>query len=406
MMLKRFTQIALAGCLLLMAAAVATPSPQEAEGSGQAAAKKKQPKDMAEYELIDKTFKEQDPQAKLQLLNEWKEKYPESDFDEDRVRLFMRAYQATGQKEKAIEIAKQILSESPGDFESNFIIMTLTPQLGKTDAATLQAGEEASRQLLEGKPASLQDAQWNQVKDQVTTSSHTTLGWIHMQRKDNKKAEEEFKTVLTLDPGNAQISYWLGNVVLGQGDPSKNELALFSFARASVVDGPNALPAEARQSVDDYLTKVYVKFAGTEEGLEDLKAEARKQALPPANLTIESKAEREFRLEEEDREANPLVWAFRDLKDNLTGERGQAIWSDLQGKLTPEMALYIVGADSNRPQVLNLSSEPGGETEVVLNLENRLRAHPGNGRKVTIEGVASRLQRDPFRLTLTDGKLL
>ena len=406
MMLKRFTQLALAGCLLLMAAAVATPSPQEAAGAGQEAAKKKQPKDMAEYELIDKTFKEQDPKTKIQLLTEWEEKYPESDYDEDRVRLFMRSYQAAGEREKAIDIAKKILADAPGDFESNFIIMTLTPQLGKTDAATLNTGAKAAQELLKGKPATLQEAQWNQVKQQVTTSAHTTLGWIHMQNKDNVKAEEEFKTVLGLDPGNAQISYWLGNVVLGQGDPNKNELALFSFARAASIDGPGALPAEAKASVNDYLTKVYVKFSGSEEGLDDLKAKAKAQPLPPAGLKIMSAAEREFEREKAERAANPLLYKYLDLKANLTGSSGDKIWAELQGKLTPEMALYIVGADSARPQVLNLSSKQGGETEVVLNLENRLREHPGNGRKVTVEGVASSLQKSPFKLTLTSGKLL
>ena len=47
------------------------------------------------------------------------------------------------------------------------------------------------------------------------------------------------------------------------------------------------------------------------------------------------------------------------------------------------------------------AAAPDGATEVVLNLENRLRGAPARGSKVNFEGVASALTKEPFRLTLT-----
>ena len=74
------------------------------------------------------------------------------------------------------------------------------------------------------------------------------------------------------------------------------------------------------------------------------------------------------------------------------------------GKLTPRMGLYVVSASPpERPATINLTSEPGGRTEVVLNLENRRRTGVRTGSLLTIDGVASGLVREPFRLTLTDG---
>ena len=70
------------------------------------------------------------------------------------------------------------------------------------------------------------------------------------------------------------------------------------------------------------------------------------------------------------------------------------------------MDLYVIGSDSARPSVINLSSSPNGPVEVTLNLENRLRAAPGRGSKITIDGVASNLTKEPFKLTLTDGHVL
>lgn len=399
-MLKRLTNIAVVVCALLIATSAATPSPQEAN--------EKRPKDQAEYELINKTFKEANPQTKLQLLAEWEEKYPESDYADDRLRLFMRTHQAAGDKDKALATAQDVLKKFPGDFEANFTIATMIPTLGKTDAATFDTGAKAARSLLEGKPSTLSAEQWNQVKNQVLLAAHQTLGWIHMQKKENVEAEKEFKEVLALNPNLAQVSYWLGNVVLAQGDPDKNELALYSFARAASYEGEGSLNEQGRQQVDDYFTKVYKKYAGdeTDDEIAELKQQAKTQALPPADLKIKPKDLRDFEADQAARGANPLLYVFIDLKESLMGAQGDQIWSDLQGKLTPKMALYVVGSDSARPSVINLSSKPGGPVEVTLNLENRLRAAPGNGRKITIDGVASNLSKSPFKLTLTDGHVL
>lgn len=400
-MLKRFTNAAVIVCALLLAASAAFPSPQEG--------KEKQPKDMAEYELINKTFKETDPATKLQLLAEWKEKYPESDYKEDRLRLVMRTHQQAGKLPDAINGAKEVLAQFPGDFEANLTIATLTPAIGGESADVLATGEKAASSLISaGKPANLTDEQWNSVKGQILTTAHQTLGWVHMQRKDNVKAEGEMKTVLGMNPNLGQVSYWLGNVVLAQGDPDKNELALFSFARACMHEGEGALPAEGRKQVCDYLSTVYGKYAGTQEGLDTLKQAALKQPLPPAGMVIESASVREFKAEEARRKANPLLYKFLDLRAALTGATGDRTWAELQGKMTPQggLELYVLGVDSDRPQVVNLGSQPDGPVEVVLNLENRLRAAPARGSKFKFEGVASNLVKSPFKLTLTSGQQL
>ena len=395
-MLKRFTNAAVIVCALLLAASAAFPSPQEA--------KEKQPKDMAEYELINQTFKEADPATKLQLLAEWKEKYPESDYKEDRLRLVMQTNQQANKLPEAIASAKELLAQFPGDFAANFTIASLTPALSSTAADVLSTGEKAASALISGgKPATLSDEQWNSVKAQIVTTAHQTLGWIHMQRKDNVKAEGEFKTVLGMNPNNGQVSYWLGNVVLAQGDPDKNELALFSFARAAVYEGEGALPPEGRKQVADYLSTVYGKYAGTQEGLDTLKQAALKQPLPPAGMVIESASVREFKAEEARRAANPLLYKFIDLRTALTGAKGDTTWAELQGKMSPQMELYVLGSDSDRPQVLNLGSKADAPVEVVLNLENRLREAPGRGSKIKFEGVASSMTKSPFKLTLTGG---
>ncbi len=400
-MLKNLTNIAVTACLLLLVAGAATPSPQEAT--------EKRPKDQKEYELANKTFtavQKGEWKTALEGLDEWKKEYADSAYKEDWPRIYLRGYQQTGQKEKAIAQAKEILGGAADDFESNFAIISLVPTLGTPSEAALDDAVKASKTLLKGKPSSLTAEQWTQVQKQVLTTSHQTLGWIHMQRKENVEAENEFKETLKVNPNLAQVSYWLGDVVLKQGDPNKNELALFSFARAAAFDGEGSLNAQGREQVDGYLKKVYARYTGTEDGLDDLKMKAKTSPLPPADLKIDSTEVRRFKSEQKSRSENPLLWVYKDLKANLVSPTGDGIWGDLQGKMTPKMALYVVGMDSDRPQTLSLSPEPGGTAEVVLNLENRLRAAPGRGKRLEFEGVASGMTKDPFKLTLNGGHVL
>jgi len=407
-MLNKITYIALGTCMLLLAATVAVPAPQEAKEKG--------PKDQAEYELINKAFSaETPPKTKLQVLDEWKEKYPESDYKDDRVRVYMRTHQQLGDVKSAIGVAKDILKTVPGDFESNYLITASVPGLAAEASAYYADAQKSSNQLIGGgvdaqfaaarKPAQVSDDQWNTAKTQTLISSHQTLGWIAMQKKENETAEKHFVDVLGINPGLGQVSYWLGNVVLAQGKPDKNVLALFSFARAAVLDGEGALAPEGRKQVDEYLGKVYSAYTGTTDDLPQLKELAMKGPLPPADLEIKSKAIRTFEAEKKFREENPLLSQYDDLKQTLLGATGDETWGQLKGKVTPAMALYMVGADSARPQRLNLAFTADGPTEVVLNLENRLRGAPGRGSKVKFEGVASALTKEPFQLTLTGGKL-
>jgi tetratricopeptide (TPR) repeat protein len=403
----------LAGCLLLLATSAAIPSPQEEK----AAEGQKVPKDQQEYELISKAFaKETSPQEKLKYLDEWKQKYPETAFDIDRLRIYVASYQQTNQGRKATEAAKELLTKVPGDFSALYTIASQTPFLEKTAEADWAEGEKAAQALVgsgiekqfaaANKPPAVTQEQWDTAKQQTIGTVHQTLGWVGMQRQNHVKAEEEFLKSIKANPNSVQVSYWLGQEVLAQANADKNELALFSFARAATYDGPGSLPPAGRQQLNDYLIKVYAKYTGTEEGLDKLKALAAGSALPPADLKIESAEVRRFREEQERRKEDPLLYAFVDLKTTLLSPKGDATWGNLKGKLTPQMRLYVVSADSARPTTLQLSSKKGGPVEVVLDLENRLRSAPALGSKVKFEGVAASLAKNPFRLGLTDGKIL
>jgi len=412
-MLRKSTYVGLAGCLLLLVTSAAIPSPQEEK----AAENQKVPKDQQEYELISKAFSKDTPAPdKLKYLDEWKQKYPQTAFEVDRLRIYVASYQQTNQGRKAVEAAKELLTKVPGDFSALYTIASQTPFLENTAETDWVEGEKAAQALLSGgidkqfeaanKPASVTQEQWDNAKQQTIGTVHQTLGWIPMQRGDHVKAEQAFVKSLQANPSSGQVSYWLGQEALAQANADKNELALFSFARAATFDGPGSLPPQGRQQLNDYLIKVYTKYTGTEEGLDKLKTLAATRALPPDDLKIESAEVRRFREDQARRKEDPLLYAFIDLKNTLMSPKGDGTWGNLKGKLTPQMRLFVVSADSARPTTIHLSSQKGGPVEVVLDLENRLRSAPAPGTKVKFEGVAASLAKSPFRLGLTDGKVL
>ena len=383
-----------------------------------AAAQEKRPKDQEEYELITKAFGTQPSAELLQVLDQWKEKYPKTAFDIERIRLYMACYQAVNQGGKAVATAKELLGKVPGNFPANFIIASWTPILGKTEAATLDDGVKASKDLLSGgiaqqfavanKPAQVSPAQWDAEKKRAQIAAHQTLGWVAMQRKDHKSAESEFKQVLGLNGNLGHVSNWLGQVTLAQADPDKNTLAMFSFARAAAYEGPGALPPEGRKEITKYITELYTKFAGSTDGLDDLLAVAKERALPPAGFAeIKDAATRKAEAEVAFSKNYPLRYQFVKLKENLQSSVGDQTWSNLRGKLTPRFRLFVVSATPSRaPNRLTLTSTAGGAAEVTLNLENRMRTAPGRGTAIAFEGVAASLTKEPFMLVLNGGKVM
>ena len=405
MILKKVTQVALTFCLLLMVAAVAIPNPQQ-----------KQYKDRAEYDIISKVYAEADPAKKLALLDEWKQKYAETDYNLERARFYLDSYQKTGQTAEAVVAAKDVLGLVPGDFAANYAITLFSPYLGRADDEVIADGTTAASALLEAiptqfgtKPDTVAQEAWDNARTQAEAAAHLTIGWGRMQKKDNTGAEESFNKVLDTDPSRGQVSYWLGQVVLAQNDASKYDLAFFSFARAAIYDGPNAMPPEGRAQVSEYVQNMLRKNYGDESfdlywpKFEEM---AKMGALPAERLELKSTQQLRFEAEQKSRKENPLLWVYKDLRTALTGAQGDATWSRLSGALAPEMRLYVVSATPpERPATVNLSSEPGGSIEVVLNLENRRRTGLRSGTMITIDGVAAGLRRDPFRLTLNDGKI-
>src|SRR5271163_1262812 len=163
-------------------AGVLTVGPVRALAQGAAPAAKQDWKDRAEYDLFAAIQADTTPASRLDKLNQWKDKYPQTDFDLQRRQLFLATYVALNQPAKAWDAAKDVLAADPKDFTGLYYTMLLTPLIPSATPEQIDAGSKAANALLSGgldaqfdpakKPATVTDAQWTQTRTAVEEACH------------------------------------------------------------------------------------------------------------------------------------------------------------------------------------------------------------------------------------------
>ena len=348
-------------------------------------------KDQGEYDAIQAVSKETtDPVKKLALLKAWQDKYPDSQFKNQRLLQFMDTWS---------KIATKALTSSAPTAD----VLNGAKDAAKSLLANLDAAFSSA-----AKPAQVTDDQWKQARNQVEQQAHMVLGYVALQQKEYPTAEAEFKTFVGLNDQNAQVAYWWGTAIASQHQIPRTPEALYQFARAVTISGQAALSADGKKSADDYLTKAWNGYHGDDDpkGLTDLKALAAKSGIPPDDIdkTILSVVEREklkAGSEEEFLKQHPDIKLWRDLKATLTAADGDTYFTNsVKGALIPqEFKAKIVSwtPDTNPTEIKISIDEPSGDA--TIKYEKPLHAKVNAGDAITIQGMATAFTKDPFMVT-------
>ena len=133
------------------------------------------------------------------------------------------------------------------------------------------------------------------------------------------------------NPNNSNISYQLGQTLLLEKKPELYPQALWSFARAAAYDGPGSLPASNRTQVQAYFKKIYDQYHGSDEGADQLLAQAKASALPPEGFKMESavgKANQAAADLQQKLQADPALSLWYSLQQSLTADQGDAFFTN------------------------------------------------------------------------------
>ncbi len=395
MLVKQLSRLTIGVTLLLLLFSAAI---------GQEQQQKSPWKDRAEYDLFQSILNEKDPNKKVQLLDTYKEKYPDTNFELQVRLLYLATYQQLNDAEKTYEAARNVLELDPKNVQGHYFITSMTMGRG-TGASNLATGEKSAEALLSilagmSKPEKMSADAWEKQKKDLTLLAHRTLGWIAMNRKNNLEAEKHFTEVLEIEPRDGQVSYWLGTVILAQRDPNKQSAAFFHFARAANLTGEGAMDDQARQKVGEYLTKIYTTYHGDESGMDEMVQVALQQPFPPSDFKVKSAAVIAAEKEEQLRRENPQLYMWRNVKKELTGPGGTEYFnSQVRNTAMPSMRGYLVAqSPQQRPDTLVLGIESRNAREVTLKLNEAFRYPARAGTTIRFECVPRSFTQNPFNI--------
>ncbi|HLJ15047.1 MAG TPA: hypothetical protein VKV15_11160 [Bryobacteraceae bacterium] len=400
------TAIAVVGGLLLQAA------PQE----------KKQPqwKDRAEYDLEDSAAKDTNPTTRLQKLDQWKAKYPTTEFSMLRLELYLATYNQLNRPKEAFATAKELLAADPNNIRALSALVYSVFFLNPPSNDDLATAEKAAHQILDNldtlfaadkKPAGMGEDAWQKNKKDVQILAQQRLGWIAWTEKNYPKAETEFLKALQLDPNASQVDYWLGGTLLAEKDFNKYSAAFFYFARAASYEGTGSLNAAGRQQVLQYLQKVYTDYHGSQDGLDQLLAQAKTTPTPPADFKVLSKvdiAKAKLQQEQQEEASHPMLTLWKNIKAALTAPDGDTYFNmNMKDALLPGGAngvnqfkgKLISETPAVHPKELILSIENGTTPDCKLKMDSPLPGKMEPGAVLSFSGVAKEYTKDPFMVT-------
>jgi tetratricopeptide (TPR) repeat protein len=412
--LRGMAAIAVVGVLVLAGTAHHAKAQEAAPAQRQ-----KKVKDQGEYDLYNSTLSSQNDKAKqLQYLNQWVEKYPDSDYQEEQARL----YDSLGQPAKAMEMAQKILAKDSKNLIALTIMATDIQKVPNPSPDQLSNAQKAAQAMLENldalKPSTVTDDQWKQVKPNLQALANATIEWVYTkpardatEKKDLPGAEAAWRKLVQDHPDNGQYSYQLGSVLVSEKDPNKYPEAIYEIARALEIPG---LTAQTRPQVEAYLKKIFDAYHGSDDAeLMKLRQLAKASPLPPPDFQIKTAAQIAAEKEEEFRKSNPALALWMGVKKELTDTGGEQYFANqLKGTMVggtgdiPKLRGVIVEAKpACRSKELLVAVplpdvKPPYTPEMTLRLDMPLKGKPMEGAEIRWQGEPKEFTQQPFMLTM------
>jgi len=372
---------------------------------------KKQWKDQAEYDLYISITKATVPDQQIQLLNQWKEKYPESEYKLERTQAYLGIYGKKNDGAGLYNASKDLLALDPKSFQALYFLTVLTESLNKKDAEGMDTGVKSANGLISAldaqydaskKPAGVTDAQWKEQRNAAELAAIKTLAWIETQKKNFKEAEKLYVRGLTLSPGTAQFSSLLGTAIVFQKDAKRQAEAMWHFARAGNLDGAGALDPTAKSQTASYFSRTYTGFAGDDKKeMTAIIEKAKANVFPPSDFVIRSKEEKMAENEEKFKGENPMLFQYMQIKKALLAADGDTYWGNLKDAELPTFKGKLVSTKpETNPKEIVLAVESADQPEVTLVLEKALRGKADAGTEIEFTGVAKEFTKEPYTLKL------
>lgn len=291
-----------------------------------AATEQKQPqaKTKAEYDAYLALFNEQNPTKKVELATKFLSEYPETEFKQfiyqmqinsyaqlgsaDKVietankfttdfpqadnntkkfvlQRMMAAYQQQNNFEKTVESGEKLLEIDPKDLPSLLTLSSILPERlpqdeAKKNAQLDKALDYANRAQAEinalQKPAQVSDAQWTEEKNKLLATVNSSIGLVHLNRKEYDKASKQYEVSTGLSKANPIDFYRLG---ISYTNLARNAAKELNEIVASMNQLQTELQGASDAAVKEEKEKKLLELKAKSEGSEKLFPELRDKAI-------------------------------------------------------------------------------------------------------------------------------
>lgn len=386
-------------------------------------------KDRDEYDIAQKAQAATDLKQKIELLKQWKEKYPDSAFKQQRQETLLQTYQAAGDIANSKASAKELLTMDAKSYVANYMLARLAFSNQSPSPADLEEATNAANGLLGSlddtfsaakKPAGVGDDQWTQAKTESAVLAHSTLAWVSLKKSDPNGAIGHYTDALKVNVNNAAMSLQIGQLYFQQKKQALYPLGFYHYARAISITGPGELPAADKARSKAYLEKNFANWRKDPKALADLKAQAAANPFPPADFYIKSDVDLEkeaFDKEEKLRKENPALALWIGLRKATTAADGQNYWdSGVKQTLIPPdnlvegeeakphyfKAKFIRLEPETKPtmMIVAIEDQDGKVADATLKFDNPITGTVEPGTIIEFRGVADTFTKEPYTMTL------
>lgn len=368
-------------------------------------------KDPAEFNAYMTATTTTDPNQKGAALEAFAQQYPGSVVREDALEGAMAEYQKAGNAAKSAQVANTLAQANPSNVAALAVLVygkrqaanqNQNPQQNMADASNLsQRGLVALQSRV--KPEGMSDADFQKREQIFSVIFNGAIGQAALLNKDFPSAQSHLLEAVKNNGNDVNDIYPLALAYLTAKPPTdQGQLnGLWFIARAA-----NLAPSVA--AIADFGKKSYNKFHGSDEGWDQLLAQAKTSPLPPAGFAVTkfvppSPAEQAATMVAK---GNFTDMGFGEWIFILTSGNQQAadtIWEKIKGKMLKFQGRVTQPASSELGLAVTADGIEAKKTEVKVAMKPALRTPPAVGTDYQLQAVPTSYTPNPFIMNMEDG---
>jgi hypothetical protein len=371
-------------------------------------------KDPAEYNAYTNAIGQSAPAAKAAAIEAFLQQYPNSVVKAEMLEQLVGAYQATGDSAKTYDAAKRLLQVDP----NNLRALTFVVYVGKAQANGDQGKLDedaalAQRGLNATKPPSMNDADFQKLKDVATPIFYDVMGTDDVAKKDYKDAITAYTSELKAEKDPAATTqmpaladtYYLGNAYV-QEDPKDLVNGIWFLTRAA-----QYLQEPYKSNAEKAAEYWYQKYTGKMDGFDQVKQLAHDNVFPPDSYkptpAPPPPSPQDLAHQAIVSTPDPSKLALSDqefILANGNTEDAQKVWSVLQGKTTQIPGLVIQATADSVQLAVSDDSKQSQKADFTVNMKEPLKEVPAVGSTVTLIGTFDSYTQNPPMIIMKDGE--